>query len=920
MDRNKEKELRDVLIKHLRNAGIHVVTDQKEGQSVLNDAGFTTKMQSRLGQLKDAVDFIRKKLKLASSGQTPIQVTEWVHKKTENILGHRIMEHLIDVSGLNHAYNNHGVGGKKLTPNDIPLTKQDIELAPYILMNPDKIERGTPNSGRESIIYEKTLSNGRIIYIEAEEGLDGQSLVSKNMWANIDPRKLSPFKVADARSEERPHVSTSDNVILDDDRAKIIKDAETAIKNEEILARADKLFVFSDKTIYGFVKNDTIYIDTNELNIETPIHEYAHLWAEALRQQNTDEWKNVVSIMKSRTELWNKVKEDYPHLETDDEIADEVLATYSGQHGMQRLREECRNYKDGDTVLNRISAALDHFWENMSHFFGIQYKSAEEVADRVFYDLMNEVNPLVYTKKGVQKFSDRMILGHKNIEQTEHNKTEGETSELSVVTPQVKEKTDIEQNKFLNYVIHGDRRYPVYQNLEARLNACMKAFKVDIPLSNTLYGTNSKSGRWSDLHQAASRAVESILRASGNGDEKLINSTTTDYVSDKAKNLAKDIVWAIYNDEESNKIRREEALKAIGYPYKHNLGADGSFNIPTVDKSLYWDYAAGLITLKDAAREFNRCGWTNFIDEKFTMKRFGEINKELGKLDADLKPLSNQPKYENKKEDPGLREARSYLKDVISHALAEMNGHIEIAHTEISSITPKGDWKNEGNGHVFLEVIKGEHNIGDAKFHDVHAEQYTLDEVISKLDYSETYILTTAIREAQIANLIGDGKEIVFKNGFPVSQEHQSIDKDYIDRVAVEDGELNIVGHRLDVGGKSLAFDHGHMMYLDGIDELYTEVSLRQHLTQDAKQAIHDRIINTWQRSFTPDQIDVLNRYHQVAAPDKPASEVFKELLHEVVQEADVASKPEKWVTDTAKELKSLAEGITHEQSQGLRR
>ena len=41
-------------------------------------------------------------------------------------------------------------------------------------------------------------------------------------------------KVADARSEERPHVSTSDNVILDDDRAKIIKDAETAIKNEEI--------------------------------------------------------------------------------------------------------------------------------------------------------------------------------------------------------------------------------------------------------------------------------------------------------------------------------------------------------------------------------------------------------------------------------------------------------------------------------------------------------------------------------------------------------------------------------------------------------------------------------------------------------------------------------------------------------------
>lgn len=413
MEVSKEIEIRDLLIKRLRNAGIHVVTDRDEGQSVLNDSGFTTKMQSRLGQLKDAVDFIRKKLKLASSGQTPIQVTEWVHKKTENILGHRIKEHLIDVSGLNHAYNNHGVGGKKLTPNDIPLTKQDIELAPYILMNPDRIDHGTPNSGRESIIYEKTLSNGRIVYIEAEEGLDRQSLVSKNMWANIDPHKLSPFKVADARSEERPHVSTSDNVILDDDRAKIIKDAETAIKNEEILARADKLFVFSDKTIYGFVKNDTIYIDTNELNVETPIHEYAHLWAEALRQQNPEEWKNIVSIMKSETELWNKVKKNYPHLETDDEVADEVLATYSGRQGMKRLRDECWNNKDGDTLLKHIGIALDRFWKNVSSFFGVSYKSADEVADRVFYDLLNEINPLVYTKKGVQKLSDRMILGQK---------------------------------------------------------------------------------------------------------------------------------------------------------------------------------------------------------------------------------------------------------------------------------------------------------------------------------------------------------------------------------------------------------------------------------------------------------------------------------------------------------------------------
>ncbi len=93
-----------------------------------------------------------------------------------------------------------------------------------------------------------------------------------------------------------------------------------------------------------------------------------------------------------------------------------------------------------------------------------------------------------------------------------------------------------------------------------------------------------------------------------------------------------------------------------------------------------------------------------------------------------------------------------------------------------------------------------------------------------------------------------------------------------------------------------------------------------KHLEQDAKQAIHERITNSWQRSFTPDQVEILNRYHQVAAPDKPAGEVFRELLDEVSQKPDVARKPEKWVTDTAKELDDLAEGITREEQQQLKR
>ena len=85
---------------------------------------------------------------------------------------------------------------------------------------------------------------------------------------------------------------------------------------------------------------------------------------------------------------------------------------------------------------------------------------------------------------------------------------------------------------------------------------------------------------------------------------------------------------------------RKQKLLAIGYPYYSRLkNEDGSFNIPTSDESTYWDYAAGVITFEEAARELCRCGFTNFVDEKYTRTVFARINERLHKLDDDLRPI-----------------------------------------------------------------------------------------------------------------------------------------------------------------------------------------------------------------------------------------------------------------------------------------
>lgn len=197
------------------------------------------------------------------------------------------------------------------------------------------------------------------------------------------------------------------------------------IFNENDAEITDHVRFFKTKNgeAYGFTVGGKIYYDPRIANAETPVHEYAHLWASALKANNAKEWKNVVDLMKG-TNVWEEVKETYPELETDDEIADEVLATYSGRRGAKRLREEMRKAAaEGDGVmgkaeavsaLQRVKRAIDKFWKAVADFLHIHYTSAEEVADRVMKDLLDGVDPRKFMGDKAQKEKMRyQFMGEK---------------------------------------------------------------------------------------------------------------------------------------------------------------------------------------------------------------------------------------------------------------------------------------------------------------------------------------------------------------------------------------------------------------------------------------------------------------------------------------------------------------------------
>lgn len=213
-----------------------------------------------------------------------------------------------------------------------------------------------------------------------------------------------------------------------------VKEGDTnyVIFNEKDAKITDhvRFFRTANGEAYGFTFGGKIYIDPKIANSETPVHEYAHLWASALKANNPKEWQNVVNLMKG-TSVWEEVKKAYPELKTDDEIADEVLATYSGRRGAERLREEAKKISDGEgsvfdkakavSALERVRQAIDKFWKAVADFLHIHYTSAEQVADQVMKDLLNGVDPRKFMGEKAKKEKMRyQFIGEQGAERADH--------------------------------------------------------------------------------------------------------------------------------------------------------------------------------------------------------------------------------------------------------------------------------------------------------------------------------------------------------------------------------------------------------------------------------------------------------------------------------------------------------------------
>lgn len=302
--------------------------------------------------------------------------------------------------------------GKELIKSVQAPTNQLSDYVRFIDVNGSKtVLRLSDHSGnaRNIIISGKKSDKGTSLVIKTPSSIGHERKFRANSWAKVTEYIYD--------NPDRNRLYDIGRGIFDLlDKGTYIDLADANEINVSPRKNEPKKLMTPDGKLLGATWRGKIYLYPEAKGFEPPVHEYTHLWAGALQDRNYKEWKNIVSMMR-KSNLWNEVRDLHTELLATDDIAEEVLATYSGRRGAERLESKFKSISDSNAGIsektamamsvNEVNNAVAKFWEVMSDYLHIHYTSAEEVADRVLYDYTKGLYPYNYSeaveKKGQTK-------------------------------------------------------------------------------------------------------------------------------------------------------------------------------------------------------------------------------------------------------------------------------------------------------------------------------------------------------------------------------------------------------------------------------------------------------------------------------------------------------------------------------------
>ena len=273
--------------------------------------------------------------------------------------------------------------------------------------------------------WEKELQQARERLEEYTAAMKKEMEEKEAKYAEMDSEVEAAtglVEAEEAEEEETPDLSITEDMILslrEEERIAFnaVMDALGNAGIEVVMATQEDVEKLkasirsiqdSKGTVRGWVGNDgRIYLTSEGMNAETPIHEYTHLWAEALQMENPELWEQIKDLLKDTPE-WNRIASSvgYKHIRrNEDRLAGEVLAHISGKKNAERMEAEAKRMIDeaptleeaakAANLLGRMRDALKKFWTWVGKtLLGKKGNiNIDQVSNMVLADLTNGVDP-----------------------------------------------------------------------------------------------------------------------------------------------------------------------------------------------------------------------------------------------------------------------------------------------------------------------------------------------------------------------------------------------------------------------------------------------------------------------------------------------------------------------------------------------
>ncbi|MCF0244860.1 MAG: hypothetical protein HUK06_08795, partial [Bacteroidaceae bacterium] len=390
------------LMEMLQAMGLKVVADKGVGQSVLN------KTLSEIWQYLNTPS--EEVLALSPRDAAKVrQIREKMSELQKKFAGQTTRRGVL--TDLANAFGASGEGVSKYVTLRFDNGSEAVVRFSNHNANADAYAQRGEQSGNISIVFKSGRSGNRFKANDAVE-------LTEYVYTSEEIAKDGNLLPTVARSL----IKMLDTGVYEDLSGKAIVNKSPAKILQKMTENGTQFFKTSRGEVYGFVKDGVIYLDPEMLNPNTPIHEYDHLWDNALMQTNPELWARWKDLVRG-TEVWNEVlaDENYADIrDNEDLVASEVKARLTGARGEARLRalvEETAK-KEGViaaaekvTLVERIKALLTEMWEKTKEWFAesnvfataytkeeIESMTVDDFINKTLRDFADGVNPVAYSR------------------------------------------------------------------------------------------------------------------------------------------------------------------------------------------------------------------------------------------------------------------------------------------------------------------------------------------------------------------------------------------------------------------------------------------------------------------------------------------------------------------------------------------